>query len=144
MRCLPKLYDWLSKSDAVQTSDLIFVLAGRECRKEFGLKLFADGRSSMLLLSVGRFEIRNFMGYKLPKPTNLVSLASAIQPRDRHFFVAIREGEVETQLVPWRRFGTWREIGALAKWLSRDGTVKSLTLVSSAFHLRRVRWCCER
>ena len=144
MQFLPKLYDWLSVSDAVHPSDLIFVLAGRECRKQFGLQLFAEGWASTLLFSVGRFEIRKFAEYELPAPANLVALASSISPRRRHFFVTVGEGQVQTDVVPWQRFGTWREIVALTKWLSRHETVRTVTLVSSGFHLRRVRWCCER
>ena len=143
MQTLSKLYDWLARSDASQGSDLIFVLAGRECRKHFGLKIFAEGWASTLLLSVGRFEIREFAQYRLRVPTDLVALASSISPERRHFFVAVREADVEMELIPWRHFGTWREIRALAEWLRSHETVRSLTVVSSGFHLRRVRWCCR-
>jgi hypothetical protein len=144
MQILSKLYDWLAVSDVLQRSDLIFVLAGRECRKHFGLRMFAEGWASTLLLSVGRFEIRKFGELTLPAPTDLVALASAIPPQRRHFFVAVREGQVQTEMIPWRQFGTWREIRALAEWLRGHEMVQTLTIISSGFHLRRVRWCCER
>lgn len=143
MQALPKLYDWLAISDAPQTSDLIFVLAGREGRKHFGLQMFAEGWASTLLLSVGRFEIRGFAEYKLPG-TNLVAQASSVPPQRRHFFVAAQETDVQAELIPWHRLGTWREIRALAEWLRCHKTIQTLMIISSGFHLRRVRWCCRK
>jgi len=144
MQVLPKLYDWLALADTLQASNVIFVLAGRECRKQFGLQMFKEGWASTLLLSVGRFELRNFTQRTLPMTTDLVALASSIPPRGRHFFVALRDGQVQTELIPWQQFGTWREICALAKWLRRQEGVRTLAIISSGFHLRRVRWCCRR
>ncbi len=120
------------------------MLAGRECRKHFGLQMFAEGRAATLLLSVGRFEIRGFAEYKLAAAIDLVALASSISPQRRHFFVVVQGTGVRAELIPWRRFGTWREICALAGWLSKHQAVQTLTVVSSGFHLRRVRWCCRR
>jgi hypothetical protein len=65
MQLLPKFYDWLSGADALQASNVIFVPAGREYRKQIGLQLFHEGWASTLLLSVGRFELRNFTQYAL-------------------------------------------------------------------------------
>jgi uncharacterized SAM-binding protein YcdF (DUF218 family) len=143
MQALPRLYDWLAISDAPQTCDLIFVLAGREGRKHFGLQMFAEGWASTLLLSVGRFEIRRFVDYKLPG-TDLVALASSIPPQRRHFFVAAQGTDVQAELIQWHQLGTWREIRALAEWLRRHKAIQTLMIISSGFHLRRVRWCCRK
>jgi hypothetical protein len=144
MQLLSKFYNWLSAADAMQGSNVIFVPAGREYRKQFGLQLFHEGWASTLLLSVGRFELRKFTQYSLPMTTDLVGLASCLPPRRRHFFVVLREGQVQTELVPWQQLGTWREICALAKWLRRHQAVTTLAIISSGFHLRRLRWCCKR
>jgi hypothetical protein len=144
MQILSELYDWLAESDTPHLTDLIFVLAGRECRKDFGLRMFAEGWASILLLSVGRFEIRGFAKHNLPVPIDLVALASSIPPQQRHFFVGVRQAGMKVELIPWQRFGTWREIRALAEWLRRQGAIQTLTIVSSGFHLKRVRRCCQK
>jgi hypothetical protein len=43
-----------------QSTDLIFVLAGRDYRKHYALQLFKDGIAPSILFSVSRFEIRRF------------------------------------------------------------------------------------
>lgn len=144
MRILARLYDWLAVSDAPQNSDLIFVLAGRECRKHFGLQLFSEGWAPTLLLSVGRFEIRSFAQLELTVTADLVALAAPIAAPQRHFFVTVQAASQHAEPIRWQRFGTWCEIHALAGWLKKQPKVQTLTVVSSAFHLRRVRWCCSR
>jgi len=144
MRILSEVYDRLALSDAPQPCDLIFVLAGRECRKHCGLQMFAEGWASALLLSVGRFEIRGFAAYKFSASIDLDAMASAIPPERRHFFVTTTRTDVKAELIAWRRFGTWREIRGLTEWLRRYETVQAVTIISSGFHLRRVRWCCRK
>src|SRR5262245_11773192 len=48
------------------SDDAIFVFAGRESRKRFGVRLYREGRAPRLLLSVGRFEWRRFADLSLP------------------------------------------------------------------------------
>jgi hypothetical protein len=141
---LRRPYDWLAVSDPCQTADVIFVLAGRECRKHFALRLFQQGLAPALLISVGRFEIRRFSNLKLPVPLDLLAVAATTEPRRRHYFVSVRHGTVEAQRIPVRRFGTLREIRAFADWLRQHPSVRSAMVVSSGFHLRRVRMCCRR
>lgn len=136
------IYDRLSGSDPVIGADLIFTLAGRQSRKIYSLGLFRQQRAKQILVSVGRFEIRRFADLDWPAPINLLQLAAPVPPPKRHFFVWENRGRTETKLVPKGRLGTWSEVRALADWLTDHPDVKSVLMVSSAYHLRRVRLCC--
>jgi DUF218 domain len=121
------------------------VLAGRECRKQFALTLLQQGWAPTLLLSVGRFEIRPFSSLKLPKSLDLLAVASATDPPRRHYFVRIDSQSAEAQRIAVvGRFGTWNEIRAFADWLRTHHPIRSVTVVSSGFHLKRIRMCCRR
>jgi len=139
-----RLYDWLAVSDPCRESDVIFVLAGRECRKHFAVRLFQEGWAPTLLLSVGRFEIRRFSQLELPTGLDLPAIASTTEPARRHYFVEIRSGTAAVRRVALSRFGTLTEIAAFSEWLRENTWVRSVTVVSSGFHLKRVRLCCRR
>ena len=141
---LNRLYDWLAASDPLQPSDVIFVLAGRECRKHFALELLREGRAPTLLLSVGRFEIRRFSNLELPTKFDLLAIASTTEPRRRHYFVEIDSGSAQARRITLSRFGTLSEILAFSDWLREHSPVRSATIVSSGFHLKRIRLCCRR
>jgi len=120
------------------------VLAGRECRKYFALELLRAGWAPLLLLSVGRFEIRRFSNLELPTELDLLALASTIEPRRRHYFVEIDSGTAQARRIARGRFGTLSEILAFSDWLREHSAIRSATIVSSGFHLKRVRMCCRR
>ncbi|MGC2112256.1 MAG: hypothetical protein WA655_22245 [Candidatus Korobacteraceae bacterium] len=141
---LNRLYDWLAPAGPPQPCDVIFVLAGRECRKGFGLRLLEEGWANTLLLSVDRFEIRRFSSLKLPVRLDLFAIASAVEPRCRHYFVTAEAEKVEAERITIGRFGTLSEILAFSNWLSLHTGIRSAMIVSSGFHLRRVRMCCRR
>ena len=138
---LSRLYDTLAASDPVQKSDVILVLAGRECRKHFALGLLGEGWAPTLMLSVGRFEIRRFSSLDLPTSLDLVAIASATEPPRRHYFVTIEGGKAEAQRIAVGRFGTLSEILALSEWLKTHPLIRSVTVVSSGYHLKRIRVC---
>ena len=139
-----RLYDWLACADSVADGDLIFAVAGRQSRKMFALELFSQGRAPKLLLSVARFEIRRFAKLPLPVSLDLLSIAAPIPAPARHFFVSFEAGKSAVEFIQLRgRFGTLREIQALAAWLKDRPTINSVLVVSSASHLRRVRLCCR-
>ena len=140
---LNKLNDWLTVSDPCQKSDVIFVLAGREYRKRFALRLLQENWAPILLISVGRFELRRFSNLKVPASPDLPVLAAATEPPLRHYFVTIRTGNTETRRITVRRFGTLSEIKAFAEWLREHPSIRSAIVVSSGFHLKRVRMCCH-
>ena len=140
---LPGLHAWLSPAEPARPSDLIFVLAGRMSSKRYALQLFREGLSPRLLLSVGRFEIRRFSKLDLPVPLNLLELAQAVPPPERHYFVLFQGKESHMEHIPPRRFGTLTEMAALARWLGKNPEVQSLTLISNEAHLRRIGMCCR-
>jgi hypothetical protein len=124
-------------------ADLIFVLAGRENRKQFALKLFDQGLAPKILFSVARFEIRRFSKLSLPVPLDLLKMASSFPSPQRHFFVFFEGQRVEVEHVRPRRFGTLTEIESLGHWLQGHAEIRSLLIISSDTHLRRIRLCCD-
>ena len=140
---LNRLYDWLAVSDECEKCDVIFVLAGRECRKHFALRLFQQRWAATLLLSVGRFEIRRFSELGLPTSLDLLAVAATTEPRRRHYFVTTGSGTPEAQRIALGRFGTFSEILAFSEWLEEHSSIRSAMVVSSGFHLKRVRMCCQ-
>jgi hypothetical protein len=116
----------------------IFVFAGRESRKRFGLELFREGTADKLVLSVGRFEWRRFEALGLPGDGGLVNLVESVVPRKRHFFVHVDRQSIRAEAVPVGRLGTWSEARALAALVERE-RLESLLLVSHRRHLRRCR-----
>ena len=127
----------------VPNADLIFVLAGLEARKAFGLRLLNRQLAPRILLSVGRFEIRKLPRLSLPAPINLLEIAATIPPVLRHYFVWFEGGEALAERIPVGRFGTWMEIESLARWLQKRKDVHTVLVVSSAHHLPRIRICCR-
>jgi hypothetical protein len=131
------------KNNLLQSADLIFVLAGRENRKEYGLELFRQGLASSVLFSVARYEIRRFSQLSLPVPVDLLKVALDVPPPERHFFVLIEGQRVQVEHVRPGRFGTLTEIEALAHWLEDHAQIDSLLIISSETHLCRIRICCQ-
>ncbi len=138
-----RLRAWLSVAEPPRSVDLLFVLAGRMHRKDFALQLLADGLSPRVLFSVGRFEIRRFSKMPLPVPLDLLKIAQALPPPQRHYFAYFHSQEVQHKHVPPGRFGTLTEIRALAEWLIQQPEICSVAIVSSSIHLRRIRLCCR-
>ncbi len=140
---MSRLRAWLSQADLPRSADLIFVLAGRVHRKEYALELFRQGLAPRLLFSVGRFEIRRFSKMPLPAPLDLLKMAQEVPPPQRHYFVSFDGQEVGVKHILPGRFGTLTEIASLGRWLDANSTIRSVLVISSAGHLRRVRMCCR-
>jgi len=119
-----------------ETADAIFVFAGRESRKRFGVRLFREGVSPRLVLSVGRFEWRRFASLGLPSDGGLVDMVSETEPRLRHFFVDLRSGGASCERIPKEALGTWSETRALSRFAEREGIGK-LIVISHRQHLKR-------
>lgn len=141
---IPSLSRWLSRTDPLASADVIFVLAGRENRKLYSLELFRDGYASQILFSVARFEIRKFSKMALPIPLDLLKIAADVPAPQRHYFVLFEDGTVHVEYVHPGEFGTLTEIEALARWLRGHPKIKSVLVVSSGTHLRRLRMCCRK
>jgi hypothetical protein len=140
---LASIYDWLVSADPPSSADLIFVLAGQQDRKEYAVKLFERGLAPQVLISVGRYEIRRFAALLLPHKMDLLRAIENVPPLLRHFFVAFCGKQFEVRRIPVRAFGTLGEIEALGDWLDARPRITSVLIVSSGFHLRRVRYCCR-
>ena len=130
------LTSFLDVSVAPRPADVLFVFAGREERKRFGLELFEKGYAPRIILSVGRFEWRRFAALGLPDDGGLVDLVQTIEPTERHFFVELREGRTSCRHVRTGRYGTWSEARALAAYVTSQDA-HSVLVVSSPIHLRR-------
>ena len=136
-------YDVGAMGEAERKCDAIFVLAGAAARKAYGLELYRQGVAARIVLSVARFEIRRLGEFPLPEPMDLLSAAQAVPPPERHFFVEFNSSGVRFEKMRVGRFGTLAEIEALAEWCARNGDVESLLVISSGYHLPRVRICCR-
>jgi hypothetical protein len=137
------ILSWLAKPDSIERSDLIFVLAGENDRKEYALRLFREQYASRILFSVGRFELRRFSGLKLPASIGLLRLASQWPPPRRHFFVFMDSRESYAEHVEPKRLGTLTEMDALSDWLKAHPEIRTVLIVSSWTHLFRLRMCCH-
>jgi hypothetical protein len=127
----------------VKHSDLIFALAGEQTRKEYAVKLLSEGLAPRLLLSVARFDVRRFSQLALPFQLDLPGMAAKLSPAERHFFVFVEDGCASVRTIPNAKLGTLREIVALRAWLNEHRKIASLLVISSGFHLMRVRMCCR-
>lgn len=138
-----RIYQWLSPCDAPAPADLIFAIAGRQTRKLFALQLYAHRLAPALLLSVARYEIRRFAQLPLPAAIDLAAVAAQIPAPQRHFFVKFEAATAGITHVRRSRLGTLSEMRALAAWLRNCPSVTSIMVVSSGFHLRRIRLCAR-
>jgi hypothetical protein len=132
----------LIREDRPVPVDLIFVLAGRPERKRHGLELFRQGLAPRLILSVDRFEVRPVSRFGLAIEPELLPLARETTPDRRHFFVDLQGDTARASVRPTAVRGTYRELASLAEYLSTD-PIRSIAMVSTSLHLRRIAWCCE-
>jgi hypothetical protein len=79
----------------------------------------------------------------LPVPLDLLKLAQQMPPPQRHYFVFFQGQDVQVAHVFPGRFGTLTEIEALARWLGAHPDIRSVLVISSDTHLRRIRMCCR-
>lgn len=136
-RIAKSVYDFLDVGKSPRPADCIFVLAGKEERKIYGIKMWRFGYAARLILSIGRFEWRHFSQLNLESDGGLSSLVADTPPKKRHFFVQLDRQEVSCTPVRKGYFGTRSEARALAPFL-KNISVRSLLVVSSPMHLRRV------
>lgn len=117
-------------------SDCIFVFAGRESRKFFGMDLFRKGISDVLMLSVGRYEWRRFLKMKIVDEKNFKELVQSIPPSKRHFFVKVQKNTAISYPIFKGKFGTLSEARALSQ-IVIEQDIKKMVVVSSEYHLKR-------
>lgn len=119
-----------------EKADAIFVFAGREERKRFGLKLFEAEYAPRIILSVARFEWRRFPDLELWSDGGLTEMVPTIEAAERHFFVHVEAGRVRCESIHKGHFGTLSEAQALSTVIAQSKLSKIL-IVSSPEHLRR-------
>ena len=138
-----RLQNYLDIASKPSPCDAIFVLAGRQQRKVHGIELWRVAYAPELILSVGRFEWRRFYELGLPGDGGLRKLIDSVPPVERHFFVRVWKNRAESLAVAKGRYGTLTEALAAASLL-RKGEYRSLMVVSSGFHMRRVALAFRR
>ena len=131
-----RFYQTLTRSDAVQPADLIFVMAGRMDRKRYGLDLYRAGFAPRLVLSVGRFEVSKMPQLDLECVHELKSLRDQIPPRERNFFVTLDGSAIRIEKAKLLRPSTYGEVLALRRLLEREDRERVM-VVSTDVHLRR-------
>src|SRR6516162_5963071 len=134
---LETLYAGLTRVDSVQPVDLIFVMAGRMNRKQYGLELYRQGVAPKLVLSVGRFEVSKMLPTEFAFVDELTALRSVTPPNQRHFFVSLDRFGTRVELASVPQWNTYGEVVGLMRQLEREHAAKVM-VVSTAIHLRRV------
>jgi uncharacterized SAM-binding protein YcdF (DUF218 family) len=131
------LYESLTRNDAVEPADLIFVLAGRMERKHYGLELYRAGVAPRLLLSVGRFEVSRMHQLDLPGIDRLIPMRDETPPDERNFLVEMESSDVRIEKAKLPRCSTYGEALALRSRLLAHPVLKVM-VISTDVHLRRV------
>lgn len=85
----------------------------------------------------------DFPRCRCQKPLDLLKVASDVPPPRRHYFVLFEGGSARVSYVQPRRLGTLTEIESLGRWLDQNPEIRSLLIISSSTHLRRLRICCR-
>jgi hypothetical protein len=105
--CLNRLYQSLTWNDSLESVDVIFVMAGRMERKQYGLELYRAGIAPRLILSVGRFEVSKMSRIEWEGFHDLVALRERTQPDDRHFFVEVDSPGIHIERAKLQRWNTY-------------------------------------
>ncbi len=130
------LYDFLDVGKSPRPADCILVLAGKQERKAFGIKMLRFGYARQLILSVGRLECQKFNELNLESDGGLQALADQTPPKKQHFLVRLDPQETVCTRVRIGFGGTKSEARISAEYVRRL-SVRSLLVVSSPVHLRR-------
>jgi hypothetical protein len=137
------LFERLTRNDVPEPADLIFVLAGKMERKQYGLDLYHAGFAKRLLLSVGRFEISRMPGLRLSCAHQLIAERDRTLPEKRHFFCQIDATEQRIYHPHLCRWNTYGEALALRTHLVSEPAARVI-VVSTSIHLRRVALAFEK
>jgi hypothetical protein len=132
---------FLSIDDVPTACDLIVTLAGRPERKAYGWELFRQGLAARLILSVGRYEVRQ-TARQMEVPS-LLELRDATPPGQRHFWIDFSGTQRRISVAHLKRSSTFWELWSVAQHLG-PALPRSMAIVSTSIHLRRVRLCCNR
>ena len=142
-RPLDALFRFLAPAEPPRAADAIFVYAGQQERKEYGVSLWRAGLAPTLILSIGRFEWRRVAALGLPDDGGLLPLVEATPAPERHFLLALEAGRARAWRVPRGPFGTATETWALLDTVGGRG-LHTVLVVSTGPHLRRIRISLRR
>jgi DUF218 domain len=141
--CLNGLYQSLTWNDPVESVDLIFVMAGRMERKQYGLELYRAGIAPRLVFSVGRFEVSKMSRLEWEGFHDLIALRERTQPDDRHFFVEVDSSGIHIERAKLQRWNTYGEALGLRQLLA-GGNLGKVMIISTEIHLRRVAFTLNK
>ena len=130
------IYSFLNIGESPCRADSLFVFAGKQKRKIYGVNLWRQGYARHMILSIGRFEWRKFYELGLDSDGGLKSLVDQTPPQKRHFFFQIDRNEASCTLVQTGILGTFSEGRLLAEFINGK-PIRSLLVISSPSHLRR-------
>lgn len=142
-RPLEALFRFFAPAEAPCPADAIFVYAGQQERKEYGVVLWHQGLAPTLFLSVGRFEWRRVAALGLPGDGGLIPLVETTPAPQRHFLLRLGPEGAHARHVPPGRYGTATETQALLDAVAAGG-LRSVLVVSTGPHLRRIRILLRR
>ncbi len=137
------IFNFLDIGKSPHPSDCIFVPAGGQERKAYGIKMWRFGFAPRLVLSVGRFEWRRCGELNLEVDGGLEALATQTPPEKQHFLIGLNRQE--TSCIPVRvgRLQIRSEARILAEYL-KQMPVRSLLVVSSPLQLKRASLAFHR
>ena len=138
-----RLYESLTVNDTLGPADLIFVMAGRPERKQYGLELYRTGIAPRLVLSIGRFEVSRMHTLGLEGIGELVAVRDQTPPDERHFFVTVDSTGIRIEKARLRTWNTYGEVLGLRHWLEKERRLRVM-VVSTDVHLRRVAFTAGR
>jgi uncharacterized SAM-binding protein YcdF (DUF218 family) len=140
---LTRLYESMTVSGSLAPADLIFVMAGRPERKQYGLELYRAGIAPRLLLSIGRSEVGRMHALGLEGIGDLTALRDRTPPGERHFFVGVDATGIRIEKARLAAWNTYCELVGLRRWLEKEGPLR-LIVVSTDIHLRRVAFTARK
>jgi hypothetical protein len=136
-RMAQAVYDFLDVGKGPRLADCIFVLSGKQEWRIYGIKMWRFGYASQLILSVGQFEWRELSELGLESDGSLEALLAQTPSEKKHFFVRLDRQETTCSLIRAGRLSRHSEAKAMAEYV-RKNSIRSLLVVSSPVHMRRV------
>lgn len=123
------LGDYLIVRDELRPADVIHVIGGDDYRTDYAIRLFEQGYGKTLFFTGGWCEKH---GYRHGEHARDRSMAQGV-PADS---IALDDSSV---------ISTYQEAELLKAWIARNpAPVRSVTVVSDPFHMRRARWTFKR
>ena len=124
-----RIGDFLYIQDTLEPADVIHVIAGDDYRTDYAIQLYKKGYGEKIFFTGGWCEIHHYWHGEHAKER---SLAQGV-PLDA---IVIDDSKV---------LSTYMEAEKLKEWMTkRLEPVRSVTVVSDPFHMRRARWTFQK